>query len=230
VFSNITTDCANVFPLIFSELNASSIDNVEVAANCAVELLSLSLNDESFVQIKSIIAGNVDSLLASASVAINKNDVECAEQLSRVFSQLALAHSSQIIATGQTQILEILVKLLTDVPELSCRSQIAFWKDLFRKLQKCGEEKQKYLTQFEQTLLQLLESLCRKATMPDYSFQELNETSMREEPFDEICKLRKDIGSLIRALSKCCGTLPVLNLLDTRIAKSFTLLQQASGD
>jgi hypothetical protein len=219
VFSNITTDCANVFPLIFSELNASSIDNVEVAANCAVELLSLSLNDESFVQIKSIIAGNVDSLLASASVAINKNDVECAEQLSRVFSQLALAHSSQIIATGQT-----------DVPELSCRSQIAFWKDLFRKLQKCGEEKQKYLTQFEQTLLQLLESLCRKATMPDYSFQELNETSMREEPFDEICKLRKDIGSLIRALSKCCGTLPVLNLLDTRIAKSFTLLQQASGD
>ena len=87
-----------------------------------MELLSLSLNDESFVQIKSIIAGNVDSLLASASVAINKNDVERAEQLSRVFSQLALAHSSQIIATGQTQILEILVKLLTDVPELSCRS------------------------------------------------------------------------------------------------------------
>lgn len=87
-----------------------------------MELLSLSLNDESFVQIKSIIAGNVDSLLASASVTINKNDVERAEQLSRVFSQLALAHSSQIIATGQTQILEILVKLLTDVPELSCRS------------------------------------------------------------------------------------------------------------
>jgi len=33
-----------------------------------------------------------------------------------------MTHASQIIETGQTQILDILVKLLIDVPELSCRT------------------------------------------------------------------------------------------------------------
>lgn len=47
---------------------------------------------------------------------------------------------------------------------------------------------------------------------------------MRDEEFDDICELRKDLGSLIRALSKCCGTLAVLNLLDARMAASFSAL------
>jgi len=44
VFSNLTTDCINLIPLIFSELSSSNPDNVEIAANCAVELLSISIN------------------------------------------------------------------------------------------------------------------------------------------------------------------------------------------
>jgi len=60
--------------------------------------------------------------------------------------------------------------------------------------------------------------------MENYRFQELNEKPMRDEEFDDICELRKDLGSLIRALSKCCGTLAVLNLLDARMAASFSAL------
>jgi hypothetical protein len=63
--------------------------------------------------------------------------------------------------------------------------------------------------------------------MQSYLFEELNETPMRDENFDDVCSLRKDLGSLIRALSKCCGTSPVLSLLDARIAASFTALQSA---
>lgn len=50
---------------------------------------------------------------------------------------------------------------------------------------------------------------------------------MRDEEFDDVCELRKDLGSLIRALSKCCGTLAVLNLLDARMATSFSALPSA---
>lgn len=92
-----------------------------------------------------------------------------------------MTHASQIIETGQTQILEILVKLLTDVPDLSCRTQIPFWKDFFKKLDKRGDDKQTKLQQFERILLLLLDSLCKKSTMQSYLFQELNELPMRDE-------------------------------------------------
>ena len=181
VFLSITTDCANVFPLIFSELSSSNEDNVEVAANCAVELLQLSNNDQDFESIKQVVVANFNSLLTSASTAISTQNTENAEQHSRVFAQLAMTHASQIIETGQTQILEILVKLLTDVPDLSCRTQIPFWKDFFKKLDKRGDDKQTKLQQFERILLLLLESLCKKSNMQSYLFQELNELPMRDE-------------------------------------------------
>ena len=71
MFLSITTDCANVFPLIFSELSSSNEDNVEVAANCAVELLQLSNNDQDFESIKQVVVANFNSLLMSASNAIS---------------------------------------------------------------------------------------------------------------------------------------------------------------
>lgn len=73
----------------------------------------------------------------------------------------------------------------------------------------------------------LLECLCKKSIMDSYKFLELNEKPMRDEEFDDVCELRKHLGSLIRALSKCCGTLPVLNLLDARMAASYSAFSQA---
>ena len=70
----------------------------------------------------------------------------------------------------------------------------------------------------------MLEALCRKATIEDYLFTDLNEVSMRDEQFDDVCSLRRDLGSLIRALSKCCGTLPLLKLLEGLLNKSFNEL------
>ena len=63
--------------------------------------------------------------------------------------------------------------------------------------------------------------------MENYKFQELNDKPMRDEEFDDVCELRKHLGNLIRALSKCCGTLVVLNLLDARMATSFQALAKA---
>ena len=87
-----------------------------------VELLSVSKNDESFQAIKNVIVQNVDSILNCASSAIANSDVERAEQFSRIFSAIASAHTSQIVESGSTQILDILVKLLNGVSELSCRT------------------------------------------------------------------------------------------------------------
>ena len=55
---------------MFNELSSESNDNVEVAANCMVELLSISKNDEKFQPIKNLIVQNVESILSCASVAI----------------------------------------------------------------------------------------------------------------------------------------------------------------
>jgi hypothetical protein len=100
VFENLTLDCQNIIPLMFNELSSESNDNVEVAANCMVELLSISKNDEKFQPIKNLIVQNVESILGCASVAISNSDAERAEQYSRIFSAIASSHISQIIATG----------------------------------------------------------------------------------------------------------------------------------
>lgn len=47
---------------------------------------------------------------------------------------------SQIIQSGSIQIVEILVQLFEGVDELSCKSQLPFWKEFFKNLNK-DEEK-----------------------------------------------------------------------------------------
>ena len=52
--------------------------------------------------------------------------------------------------------------------------------------------------------MRLLVCLSKKANIPDYLFTDLNEISLRDEAFDELISLRRDLGSLIRNFCKCC--------------------------
>jgi len=79
LFENLVTDCPNILPLVFNELSSDSVDNVEIAAKCIVELLSLSRNIPIFESIKNYVAANVEKLLTSASIAIQSGDVERAD-------------------------------------------------------------------------------------------------------------------------------------------------------
>lgn len=53
---------------------------------------------------------------------------------------------------------------------------------------------------------------------------------MRDEQFDDVVTLRKDLGTLIRNLCKCCGAQPVIAYLNTRFGDSYNKLLGASGD
>lgn len=112
------------------------MDNAEVAAKAISELLSLAANIEMFSSIKEYIAAQTNMMLSVASNAIQQHDEERADHFSMIFSELAIAYLSHIIDSGSVQIMEILVQLLEGVPELSCKSQLKFWKALFNKLNK----------------------------------------------------------------------------------------------
>ena len=75
-----------------------------------------------FSEIKTYVWNNAHKLLTSASVAIQKNDVDRADHFSYIFAELAKSYMSQIFENGSTEILEILVQLLEGVLELSCKS------------------------------------------------------------------------------------------------------------
>jgi hypothetical protein len=66
----MVTDCPNLFVQVFEELASESVENVEIAAKCIVELLSLSRSIEMFSAIKIYVWNNAHKLLSSASVAI----------------------------------------------------------------------------------------------------------------------------------------------------------------
>ena len=48
-------------------------------------------------------------------------------------------------------------------------------------------------------------------------FELLNEKSMREDDFDQICMLRRDLGKLLKTICKFCGP-NVLHFLNQRLA------------
>ena len=173
-----------------------------------------------FSAIKTYVWNNAHKLLTSASVAIQKNDVDRADHFSYIFAELAKSYMSQIIENGSTEILEILVQLLEGVLELSCTSQLPFWKEFFNKINK-HQDKDLKLTSFSTILIRLLGCLSTKATIPDYLLPELNQIPMRDEMFDEFIYLRRDIGSLIRNLCKCCGSQPVITYIQQRIDISY---------
>ena len=50
-----------------------------------------------------------------------------------VFGELAISHMDHIVG-GQTQIVDVLIKLLEGIPDLTCRQQMPFWKKLFGDL------------------------------------------------------------------------------------------------
>lgn len=52
--------------------------------------------------------------------------------------------------------------------------------------------------------MRLLICLSKKANIPDYLFTDINEIPMRDEVFDDLINLRRDLGSLIRSFCKCC--------------------------
>lgn len=100
LFIGLVDDCPNLLRLTYEELNDANFENVEIAAKCIVELLSLSRHIESFASIKNYVAANVHLLIAAANQAIAKSDCEKAEQLTKIFSELALSYMSQILESG----------------------------------------------------------------------------------------------------------------------------------
>ena len=54
--------------------------------------------------------------------------------------------------------------------------------------------------------MQLLGCICEKSVISSDLFLLLNEKSMRDEDFDEVTELRRDLGNILRKLSKRCGS------------------------
>jgi len=65
--------------------------------------------------------------------------------------------------------------------------------------------------------------------MQDFDFEEMNKTSSRGEEFDDLVMLRRDLGSLIRALCRCCGPLTIYQFYKEKLSAAV-LKVQAAGE
>lgn len=62
MFQSLVTLCPNLLALVFQQLSsAEDDDNLQIAVNVVVELISLSRKDK-FIEIKTYVLTNVDSL------------------------------------------------------------------------------------------------------------------------------------------------------------------------
>jgi len=62
VFQSLVSLCPNLLALVFQQLSsAEDDDNLQIAVNVVVELISLSRKDK-FIEIKTYVLTNVDSL------------------------------------------------------------------------------------------------------------------------------------------------------------------------
>lgn len=69
--------------------------------------------------------------------------------------------------------------------------------------------------------MRLLGCLTQKACIPEYQFCDINEVQMKDEMFDDLLALRRDLGSLIRNLCKCCGVTPVIKYASTKLSENI---------
>jgi len=88
-------------------------------------------------------------------------------------------------------------------------------------LDKDGESKNSKLEYFGQILMRLLGCLSHKARIPDFLFCDLNEVPMKDEIFDDLLMLRRDLGSLTRNLTKCCGVKPVIKYVSSAMSENY---------
>ena len=68
-----------------------------------------------------------------------------------------------------------------------------------------SEDKAAKLQNFEQIIVNLITNILNKAVMEKDDFAALNTTECRDERFDDLYKLRNDLGEIINALCKCSG-------------------------
>jgi hypothetical protein len=66
--------------------------------------------------------------------------------------------------------------------------------------------------------MRLLGCLSQKSCIPEFLFCDVNEVSMKDEIFDDLSTLRRDLGSLIRNLCKCCGAQPVIKYISHNLS------------
>ena len=77
--------------------------------------------------------------------------------------------------------------------------------------------------------MRLLGCLCQKAKLETFLFEELNSISFRDELFDDVSMLRRDLGSLARNLTTCCGAEPVVKFVAAKIATANNKIKQISA-
>ena len=91
------------------------------------------------------------------------------------------------------------------------------WKKLFGDL----KDKPQKIEQFGGFFLRLIQCINAKAVFPSCLFSELNQLSIKDDEFGDIVAMRKDLGSLVRNMVKCCGFQPIMSYTSKMIEQHY---------
>lgn len=66
-------------------------------------------------------------------------------------------------------------------------------------------------------MLTLLQVILNRANLEEHLFLELNKTPIKDTCFDEVQKLRRDIGGLIKSICLCCESAAIYTIFATAL-------------
>ena len=233
VFENIMAENRPVVDLVFEQLASGDDENVQVAANCLVELMKSSrLAKNNFASFLDLVFAKQEALQELTLRVIASGDCERAEQFTNIFVELGFANMDQIIASG-SPLLEVLIALLA-MEESACFAQLSFWRNLFRKISKIPDPADRLikLQHFEGVLVKLITLVVQRTKMDEATFLALNRQSVLSSEFEEFFALRRDLASLLSGICKSCGSMTIYPILSQFLTNALQGESQmsAAGD
>ena len=112
VIENLLAENPAMIELIFEELSSEDDDNLQVAVNCIVELITISrIRRNNFGSFLDLVVSRVQTLQEHVSKVIASGDFERADQFTEIFVELGFSNMESIIDQG-SPLLDILLALL----------------------------------------------------------------------------------------------------------------------
>jgi hypothetical protein len=78
-------------------------------------------------------------------------------------------------------------------------------------------------------VLTLLQLILKRSKLEEHLFLELNKTPVRDTCFDEIQKLRRDVGGLIKSICLCFESSAIYSFFTTALKQALELLSQSEN-
>jgi hypothetical protein len=216
-FKVIGEECHFIIELIFEELSTER-DNYINAASLIGELLVLCkrLNDRNLSE---ILKKNLQLLITKWDNLVQSEDIEAIETYAGMFTDLADVEMKNIVEGSNIEILEIIVKWfeVNGRHFKSVTGVLKFFCEILEESFPNKSERDQKIAEFKHIFEHMLQWIISKSKMTKDKFLDFNHKNEAHPDFDDLFKIRHELGQLIKKIGLCIGHYELYELLITNL-------------